>query len=130
MRLSNFVTSFTSGIRKCSPGAKFESTISPPIDLIASWPSLTVNTLARTMRMKPPGAMSIQDLGLHQRTPRARAGSSSGETCTSGMRVGGTVSVSLGFATAGGPGEISLSSGRYIMLLAPLVSTITLREFL
>src|ERR1019366_3905904 len=67
---------------------------------------------------------------LHQRTPRARAGSSGGWTCTSGVRAGATVIVSFGMVTACGPVEINLSSGKYIMLLPLFVSRITLREFL
>ena len=53
-----------------------------------------------------------------------------GATWISGVRAGGTVIVSFGMEIDCGPGAISLSSGKYIMLLPPLVSTITLREFL
>jgi hypothetical protein len=76
------------------------------------------------------GQQDIEQPVLHQRDPRARAGSSIGVTWISGSRGGATVMVSLGLEMDCGPAEISFSSGRYIMLLPPLVSTMTLREFL
>src|SRR5450631_1575656 len=73
---------------------------------------------------------NIQNPVMHHRTPRARAGSSTGATCTSGIRAGATVIVSLGIVIDCGPGVINFSNGRYIMLLPFLTSTRTLREFL
>ena len=73
----------------------------------------------------------IQQSVLHQRTPRARAGSSAGVTWISGSRGAAPPScVSFGLEIDCGPEEINFSRGRYIMLLPPLVSTMTLREFL
>ena len=75
------------------------------------------------------GQQNVQQTILHQRDPRARAGSSTGTTVISGIRAGATVNVSLGIDIDCGPGAINLSSGRYIMLLLFFVSTNTLREF-
>src|SRR5260221_13079243 len=73
---------------------------------------------------------SVQRSVLHHRTPRAGAGSSTGVPWISGNRVcGATVMVSFGLEIDSRPRDINFSSGRYIMLLLPLVSTITLREF-
>ena len=131
MRLSKRLTSSTKGMRKCSPGSKFESTILPPIDLMASCPSLTVKTLARTTRMTATSASSVYKIRFCISAPRARAQDPPGARPGSrGLRAGGTVIVSFGMAIDCGPGAISLSSGKYIMLLPFLVSTITLREFL
>ena len=54
----------------------------------------------------------VQELGLHQRTPRARDGSSGGSTCTSGIFTGATVIVSFGNVIDCGEEDSSLSSGR------------------
>ncbi len=59
------------------------------------------------------GQQDIEQPVLHQRTPRARAGSSTGVTWISGSRVcGATVIVSLGLEIDCGPEEINFSRGR------------------
>src|SRR5258708_31407677 len=73
----------------------------------------------------------VQRSVLHHRTPRARAGSSTGVTWISGSRVcGATVMVSFGLEIDSPPRDINLSSGRYFIVLLPLLSTITSLRFL
>ncbi len=64
---------------------------------MASCPSLTVNTLARTTKMTATSPSNIYSSRFCiSVTPRARAGSSAGVTWISGSRAGATVIVSLG----------------------------------
>ncbi len=99
---------------------------------MASCPSLTVKTLARTTRMTATSASSrYRAFGFASAHPaRARRIFGGRDLDLRHAAPAGTVIVSFGIAIDCGPGAISLSSGRYIMLLPLLVSTITLREFL